>query len=163
MVHEVCVYCILKISAAVVRKENVDRFAPGPRIDADARYFTARVTLDGIVDGGDDVRVRCEESIRFDFLQGLRDGFLAKRTADFFQRVELRGGFVGDEIDVGEAALWTRASAPYPEVIAGLAERLHRSNRSSKISYLAEKPEHAKAAAVDAELWRRREAEETVG
>lgn len=36
-----------------------------------------------------DVRMGGEEGVRFDFLQGERDGFLAERTAYFLQSVEL--------------------------------------------------------------------------
>ena len=58
-----------------------------------------------MVDGVDDVRVRGEEGVGFDLLEGEGDGFLAEGAADLFQGVEGRGRIVGDEIDVGEAAL----------------------------------------------------------
>jgi hypothetical protein len=58
-----------------------------------------------MVDRADDVGMRGEERVGFDFFHGLRDGFLAEGAADLFQGVE---GFIGrvlDEIDVGETAL----------------------------------------------------------
>lgn len=37
----------------------------------------------------DDVRMRGEESVSFDFFEGERDGFLAKGAADLFEGVKL--------------------------------------------------------------------------
>lgn len=59
-----------------------------------------------MVDGVDDVRVRGEESVGFDFFEGEGDGFLAEGAADFFQGVEVGGAGFLDKVDVGEAALW---------------------------------------------------------
>lgn len=58
-----------------------------------------------MVDGVDDVRVRGEKGVGFDFFEGEGDGFLAEGAADLLQGVELRGGCFLDEVDVGETAL----------------------------------------------------------
>ena len=55
----------------------------------------------------DDVVCRCEQAVSFNFLQGLRDGFLAEWAADFLEREQFRGCLVLDEVNVGEAALNT--------------------------------------------------------
>ena len=43
-----------------------------------------------MVDGMYDVRMRREKGIGFNFLQGERDGFLAKGTAYLLESIELR-------------------------------------------------------------------------
>ena len=48
--------------------------------------------------------MRIEKRISFYFFQGQRNGFLAKRTADFLEGEELRCGGVLDEVNVGETA-----------------------------------------------------------
>ena len=52
-----------------------------------------------------DVVLRCEQAISFNFLEGLRNGFLAERAADLLEREQFRGCFILDEVDVGETAL----------------------------------------------------------
>lgn len=42
-----------------------------------------------MIDTVDDIRVGREQGVGFDFFEGEGDGFLAKRTADLFQGVEL--------------------------------------------------------------------------
>lgn len=49
--------------------------------------------------------MRRKKIIRFDFFEGLGDGFLAERTTDLLQSEQLGGSFILDEVDVGEAAL----------------------------------------------------------
>lgn len=58
-----------------------------------------------MIDRVDNVILRCEEVVRFDFLQGLRDGFLAEWAADFFEREQFRACLVLNEVNIGEAAL----------------------------------------------------------
>lgn len=58
-----------------------------------------------MVDGVNNVGVRGEEGVGFDLLEGEGDGFLPEGAADLFQGVEGRGGIVGYEVDIGEAAL----------------------------------------------------------
>jgi hypothetical protein len=45
-----------------------------------------------VVDGMDDVRVRREEGVCFDFFEGERDGFLAEGTSYLLERKQLVGG-----------------------------------------------------------------------
>jgi hypothetical protein len=58
-----------------------------------------------MVDSMDDVGVGGKEGIGFDFFEGLGDGFLAERTADFLEGIESGGGGILDQVDVREAAL----------------------------------------------------------
>lgn len=58
-----------------------------------------------MVDGMDDMRVWGEEGVGFCFLESEGDGLLTKGAADLLEGVELRGGGVLDEINVGKAAL----------------------------------------------------------
>ncbi|KAL8962521.1 MAG: hypothetical protein Q9193_001075, partial [Seirophora villosa] len=97
MVDQIRVDRILQVPPPVIRQQYVHGLAPG----------IAPVVRrgDGVVDGVDDVRVRGEEGVGFDFFEGEGNGFLAEGTADLFQGVELRGGLFLHEVDVGEAAL----------------------------------------------------------
>lgn len=49
--------------------------------------------------------MRRKEVIRFDFFQGLGNGFLAERATDLLQGEQFGGGLVLDEVDVRESAL----------------------------------------------------------
>lgn len=62
-----------------------------------------------MLERADDVLVRAEERVRFDFAQRERDALLSEGTADFLQRVEswVAGGL--HEVDVGEAAFAEQA------------------------------------------------------
>lgn len=103
MVDEVRIDGILQIAALVVREQDVDGL--GASVAAVGAEFGAGFGGDGVVDGVDDVGLGSEELVGFDFFQGLRDGFLAEWAADFFEGEESGGGFVLDEVDIGEAAL----------------------------------------------------------
>lgn len=63
-----------------------------------------------MVDGVDDVRMWGEEGVGLCFLEGEGDGLLTKGAADLLEGVELRGGGVLDEINVGKAALVGRSA-----------------------------------------------------
>ena len=52
-----------------------------------------------------DVWVWSEESVGFDFFEGLRDRFLPKGAADFLEGVKGRVGGILYQIDVRKAAL----------------------------------------------------------
>ena len=95
MVDEVRIDHILQVSSPVIRQKYVYGFRAGVGL----------VGSDAVVDAMDDVRVRREEGIGFYFFEGLRDGFLAKGTADFLEGEELLVGGVLDEIDIAEASL----------------------------------------------------------
>jgi hypothetical protein len=58
-----------------------------------------------VINRVDDVVCRCKQAVSFDFLQGLRDGFLAERAADFLEREQFRGCLILDEVNVGETTL----------------------------------------------------------
>ena len=79
MIDQIRVDHVLQISAAVVRKEDVDGL----------RGRVALVRGNAIVDGMDDIRVRGEEGVGFYFFEGEGDGFLAEGTADLFEGEEL--------------------------------------------------------------------------
>lgn len=89
VVHEVGVDHVLEVAAAVVGEEDVDGLGGGGVI-ADARDFGTRVVLYGVVDAVDDIWVRGEEGVCLDFLESLRDRFLAERTPDLFEGIERR-------------------------------------------------------------------------
>ena len=90
---------------------------------------------------------------------------MTEGAANLLEGVERGGGCILDQVDVGEATLGPR-SANRPRVIKAkvswrvasmfsgcrppiaLKEELEMDK-----SHLAEQPEHAKAAAIDAELW----------
>ena len=88
MVDEVGVDGVLEVAAVVVGEEDVDCFCGG--VGAVARGD------DGVVDRVDDVRVRGEERIGFDFFEGECYGFAAEGAADLFQGVEFGGAGVFD-------------------------------------------------------------------
>lgn len=95
MIDQIRINHVLQITAAVVRQQDVDRF----------RRRIGLVCFDGVVYRVDDVGVRREEGICFDFLEREADAFLAKGTADFLEREQLLVRVVLHEVDVGEAAL----------------------------------------------------------
>lgn len=103
MVDEIGIDGILEVSALVVRQEDVDGLGAG--IAAIVAEFRPRLCCDAVIDGMDDVFMRGEEVIRFDFLQCLGDGLLAEWTADLLEGVEFGCGLVLDEVDVRESAL----------------------------------------------------------
>ena len=58
-----------------------------------------------MVNATDYVGMGSEESVCFDFFEGLGNRFLPERTADFLEGVEGRVGGVLNEIDIREATL----------------------------------------------------------
>lgn len=88
MVDEIRVDRILQVAPPVVRQEDVDCFGAGVGAVAGRD--------DGVVDCVDDVRVRVEERVGFDFFEGEGDGFAAEGAADLFEGVEGGGGGVLD-------------------------------------------------------------------
>jgi hypothetical protein len=79
VVDQVCVDHVLQVAAAVVRQQDVDCF----------RGRIGLVCLDGVVYRVDDVWVRGEERVRFDFLQREADALLAEGAPDLFQSEQL--------------------------------------------------------------------------
>ena len=98
MVHQIRIDGILQVSPAVVGEEDVDDLAAGvgPVLGVD----------DLVGEAGDDVGVRVEEGVGLALAQGEGDGLGAKGAADLLEGVEVPGGGVLDEVDVGEAALF---------------------------------------------------------
>ncbi len=96
MVHQIRIDHILQVAAAVVREQDVDRLG---------LLAAAALGRDGVVDAVDHARAVREELVGLDLLHRLPDGLGAEGAADLFEREELRGGRVLDEVDVGEAAL----------------------------------------------------------
>ena len=90
----------MEVAAAVVGKEDVDRFAAG--------VGGVLCGFNGVVDGVDDVGMGSEEGVGFHLFESKRNGFLTEGTADLFERIELRSRCFLDEVDVGEAALVMR-------------------------------------------------------
>lgn len=78
MVDQVRVDQVLQVPAPVVREQDVDGFGARVRL----------VRGDAVVDAVDDVGVRAEEAVGFDFFEGERDGFLAEGAADLFEGEE---------------------------------------------------------------------------
>ena len=97
MVHQIRVDHILQIASRKVGKQDVYGLLGGVLAIGD----------DGVINGVDDIGVRREEGVGLDFAESEGDGFLTKGAANLFEGVEVGGlGGVGDEVDVGEAALY---------------------------------------------------------
>lgn len=96
-VDQVRVDGILQVPPPEVGQQNVDGLVAG---------VGAVLRDDGMFEGLDDVLMGGEQRIGLDLFEGLRDGFLAKGTADLLQGVEVRLRRRLDEIDVGEATLF---------------------------------------------------------
>ena len=80
MVDQIRVNGVLQVAPPVVWEEDIHRLA--------ARIGLVFRVGDGMVDGVDDVRVRGEERVCFDFFEGKGNRFLAEGAADFFQGVK---------------------------------------------------------------------------
>jgi hypothetical protein len=90
VVDEVGVDEVLQVTAAVVGQEDVDGLCRG----------VGFVRLDRVVDGADDVGVRCKEGVCLDFLERQAHALLPERTADLLQRQQLLVRIVLDEVHV---------------------------------------------------------------
>lgn len=83
MVDEVCIDGILEIAALIVREKDIHRFRI--RFIAVAAELGTRLGCHAVIEGLDDIWVRCEKTVRLDFFERLRDRLLAKWTADLLQ------------------------------------------------------------------------------
>ena len=104
-VYRVRINGILEVASLVVWQQNIDCFRAG--FAAVGSKFRSRFRRNAVVNRVDNVVRGCEQAVSFDFLQGLRDGFLAEWAADFLEREQFRGCLILDEVNVGEAALCT--------------------------------------------------------
>ena len=100
VVDEVGVDNVLEVAAAVVGEEDVDGLG---------LLVGAALGGDAVVDGGYDGGHVGEEAVGVDLAHGLLDGLGAERAADLLEGEELVRVCVLDEVDVGEAALYTFA------------------------------------------------------
>lgn len=83
MIDEVRIDGILEITALIVRKEDIHRF--GIRLVTVSAELGSRLGRNAVIEGPYDIWVRCEKTVRLDFLERLRHRFLAKWTADLLQ------------------------------------------------------------------------------
>lgn len=103
MIDQIGINGILEVSALVIRQEDIDRLGAG--IAAVIAELGPGLGGHAVIDGMDNVFMRSEEVVRFDFFQCLRDGLLAEWTPDLLERVQFGGGLILDEVNIGESAL----------------------------------------------------------
>lgn len=89
MIDQICVDSILQVTATVIWEQYIDRFGARITTGSDARGFGPRVICDGVVDAVNYVGMRRKESVSFNLLESLRYRFLAKRTTNLLQRIEV--------------------------------------------------------------------------
>lgn len=149
VVDQVCIDHVLKIASTVVGEQDVDCFTRRARgVISNTGDLCRRVALYGVVDTGDYIGVRSEEGVGFDFLEGLRDGFLSKGTSDLFESVERGVRGVLYKVDVGEAALVNQSMS----VMEG-----KRCRAEWEKTHLTQQTKHAEASVVDLQLRSARE------